>query len=367
MRVAPRKARPFVPEDEGSFDSAEQTQWPTLTEQPISLAQAKRLAADYDTVLLRATRDADLETPIGAFLALDDGTPAYLLESVEGGERLGRYSFLGILPRRLLEVRDGKAITRSRPVGVEHATELDGRDDAGHGSARGPAPLHAAAHASRRCPTCRASLAARSASLAYDAVSAFEPTVPLPPADPVGDPAGGLPGDGPGHRHRPPDPHAVRDRRAAHRTRPTSTRATRSPSAGCSTRSNGPRAPLCRQSAPNGIATAPAPAHQCQRNLDRDDYIAAVETRQGGNRGGEVIQVVRRPAPERRRGSNQRHRPVPRAAAGQPQPVPVLRAHARFRGRGRQPGTPPPRRGRPAAHPPHCRHAAARRNGRRRR
>jgi hypothetical protein len=49
----------------------------TLTEEPISLAQAKRLAADYDTVLLRATRDADLETPIGAFLALDDGTPGY--------------------------------------------------------------------------------------------------------------------------------------------------------------------------------------------------------------------------------------------------------------------------------------------------
>ena len=58
--------------------------------------------------LLRATRSADLETPIGAFLRLDDGTtPAYLLESVEGGERLGRYSFLGIGPRRLLEVRDG--------------------------------------------------------------------------------------------------------------------------------------------------------------------------------------------------------------------------------------------------------------------
>jgi hypothetical protein len=57
----------------------------TLIEEPLSLAEAKRLAADYDTVLLRATRDADLETPIGAFLALDDGTPAYLLESVEGG------------------------------------------------------------------------------------------------------------------------------------------------------------------------------------------------------------------------------------------------------------------------------------------
>ena len=65
------------------------------TTDPLSLAETKRLAADADTVLLRATRPADLETPIGAFLRLDDGGPSYLLESVEGGERVGRYSFLG--------------------------------------------------------------------------------------------------------------------------------------------------------------------------------------------------------------------------------------------------------------------------------
>src|SRR5258705_10956927 len=89
------------------------------TADPISLAQAQRLAANADTILLRATRPADLETPIGAFLRLDDGGPAYLLESVEGGERLGRYSFLGVGPRRLLEVRDGIARTQTRPVTVD--------------------------------------------------------------------------------------------------------------------------------------------------------------------------------------------------------------------------------------------------------
>ena len=79
------------------------------TTDPLSLTEAKRLAANADTLLLRATRPADLETPIGAFLRLDDGTtPAYLLESVEGGERLGRYSFLGVGPRRLLEVRGSR-------------------------------------------------------------------------------------------------------------------------------------------------------------------------------------------------------------------------------------------------------------------
>src|SRR5215204_4788616 len=89
------------------------------TTDPISLAHAQRLAANADTILLRATRSADLETPIGAFLRLDDGGPGYLLESVEGGERLGRYSFLGVGPRRLLQVRNGLAHLQTRPIEVD--------------------------------------------------------------------------------------------------------------------------------------------------------------------------------------------------------------------------------------------------------
>src|SRR3990170_3687354 len=129
MRVAPRKARPFVPEGRRSFlilgrshggrpepGAPEAMSTMNSSTDPLSLAEAKRLAATADTVLLRATRSADLETPIGAFLRLDDGTtPAYLLESVEGGERLGRYSFLGVGPRRLLEVRNGRARIQDRP------------------------------------------------------------------------------------------------------------------------------------------------------------------------------------------------------------------------------------------------------------
>src|SRR5687768_15038002 len=149
------------------------------TADPISLAQTQRLAAHADTILLRATREADLETPIGAFLALDDGTPAYLLESVEGGERLGRYSFMGILPRRLLEVRAGTAVTRSRPVGIEHAVELVGQvQPAGDPLVelrrfmprRRVAPL----------PDLPRFTGGAVGTLAYDAVNSFEATVPLP-------------------------------------------------------------------------------------------------------------------------------------------------------------------------------------------
>ncbi|MDR5708752.1 MAG: anthranilate synthase component I [Armatimonadota bacterium] len=52
---------------------------------------------------------ADLETPISAFLKLRDLPDAFLLESVEGGERLGRYSFLGARPKLVLTY-DGRVV-----------------------------------------------------------------------------------------------------------------------------------------------------------------------------------------------------------------------------------------------------------------
>src|SRR5512141_1968678 len=42
---------------------------------------------------------ADLETPTGLYLKLRGHGPSFLLESVEGGERIARYSFIGVAPR----------------------------------------------------------------------------------------------------------------------------------------------------------------------------------------------------------------------------------------------------------------------------
>jgi anthranilate synthase component 1 len=159
------------------------------TTDPLSLTEAKRLAPNADTILLRATRPADLETPIGAFLRLDDGmTPAYLLESVEGGERLGRYSFLGVGPRRLLEVRDGRASIQTRPLSIATYTP-----DLPVQTASAPDPLEAIrSFVPRRRvqPTDGMPRFTGGAvgALAYDAVSTFEPSVPLPDRDPVGVP-----------------------------------------------------------------------------------------------------------------------------------------------------------------------------------
>ena len=159
---------------------------------PLSLREVRRLAGSADTILLSATRNADLETPIGAFMRFDDGAPAggpaFLLESVEGGERLGRYSFMGVGPRRLLTVRDGLATIQSRPVGVD-----DFAPDLPSETLPAPDPLAAL----RRFVPKRRILPGEGiprfpggavGALSYDAVSTFEPTVPLPERDPIGVP-----------------------------------------------------------------------------------------------------------------------------------------------------------------------------------
>ncbi len=52
---------------------------------------------------------ADLETPVGAFVKLRHLGGAFLFESVEVGERIGRYSFIGVAPFATFTYRDGVA------------------------------------------------------------------------------------------------------------------------------------------------------------------------------------------------------------------------------------------------------------------
>ena len=65
---------------------------------------------------------ADLLTPVSAFLKIAEHSDyAFLLESVEGGEHVGRYSFLGKDPFLRLRARDGKTIMERAGVTTEHA------------------------------------------------------------------------------------------------------------------------------------------------------------------------------------------------------------------------------------------------------
>jgi anthranilate synthase component I len=60
---------------------------------------------------------ADLDTPLSTYLKLADAPYSYLLESVQGGEKWGRYSMIGLPCRKMIRVRGHR-------ISVEHAGEI---------------------------------------------------------------------------------------------------------------------------------------------------------------------------------------------------------------------------------------------------
>jgi anthranilate synthase component 1 len=69
----------------------------------------KVLSKTHSLVPVYRTVTADLETPVSAFLKVAADEPeAFLLESVEGGEKVGRYTFIGIRPYKKMTAKDGQ-------------------------------------------------------------------------------------------------------------------------------------------------------------------------------------------------------------------------------------------------------------------
>ena len=123
---------------------------------------------------------ADLETPVSAYLKLARGRYGYLLESVEGGERLARYSFVGADPYLVLRVRNGTAeyrwLTGPRAGTVERVPCSD--------------TLLAVRAELERRPLAHTDGLPRFSGgavgyLAYESAARFEPSVPLPERDPL--------------------------------------------------------------------------------------------------------------------------------------------------------------------------------------
>ena len=67
-----------------------------------TLEEVKKHKKDGNLVPIYHEIVADLETPVSAFLKVNHGGYSFLLESVEGGQRLARYSFIGTEPYRVL-------------------------------------------------------------------------------------------------------------------------------------------------------------------------------------------------------------------------------------------------------------------------
>src|SRR5215218_6494809 len=74
-------------------------------------------AAGFNRIPLHLEIFADLDTPLSIYLKLANAPGSYLLESVIGGERFGRYSIVGLPARESIEVR-GEVVSVQRDGAV---------------------------------------------------------------------------------------------------------------------------------------------------------------------------------------------------------------------------------------------------------
>lgn len=66
------------------------------------LPQFEELSKSFDLIAVQARFSADTETPLSAYAKLSDQKPAFLFESVVGGEQVSRFSFVGFSPRKII-------------------------------------------------------------------------------------------------------------------------------------------------------------------------------------------------------------------------------------------------------------------------
>ncbi len=88
-----------------------------------SIEEFRRLSQDGNLIPVYREILADMETPVSAFRKIDNGKTAFLLESIEGGEKWARYSFLGSgswkmfrCRGRNFEILDGEVVVRAGTV-----------------------------------------------------------------------------------------------------------------------------------------------------------------------------------------------------------------------------------------------------------
>ena len=83
------------------------------------LPSFERLAGEgYNLIPIYREIAADLETPVSAFIKIARGPNSFLFESVEGGEHVARYSFLGTEPSEVIRTGPGTPDGSTDPLNV---------------------------------------------------------------------------------------------------------------------------------------------------------------------------------------------------------------------------------------------------------
>jgi len=101
-----------------------------------TLEEVRQLKRHGNLVPVCCDIQADLETPVSAYLKIARGSYSFLLESVEGGERLARYSFIGTEPSLVLRTGNEKPVdplhmvekelAQFRPVSIANLPRFHG-------------------------------------------------------------------------------------------------------------------------------------------------------------------------------------------------------------------------------------------------
>ena len=82
-----------------------------------TLEEVERLSEQGNLVPVYREINADLETPVSAYLKIMRPPYSFLLESVEGGEHIARYSFLGTEPTSVIKTGPGQSHGAVDPLG----------------------------------------------------------------------------------------------------------------------------------------------------------------------------------------------------------------------------------------------------------
>tara|TARA_B100000029_G_scaffold446562_1_gene467788 strand:- start:1526 stop:2980 length:1455 start_codon:yes stop_codon:yes gene_type:complete len=130
-----------------------------------TLEQVKAMTGLGNLVPVYRSINADLETPVSAYLKVAQGPYSFLLESVEGGERIGRYSFIGTDPYKVVKTGAKEDLGEIDPL-IPVQEEMDKYELI---SVEGLPGFHGGAVG----------------YLAYDTIRYFEPRVPEMPEDPT--------------------------------------------------------------------------------------------------------------------------------------------------------------------------------------
>ena len=81
-----------------------------------TLEQVKQLAHKGNLIPICREINADLDTPVSAYLKVARPPYSFLLESVEGGERIARYSFIGTEPSSVIRTGHGQPLGKTDPL-----------------------------------------------------------------------------------------------------------------------------------------------------------------------------------------------------------------------------------------------------------